>query len=63
MPYRQGNLLKAKRMDELIEILQEYKEKNASLKACTIVLEDEGEYYKYLITSDFNGNVYVEEIP
>lgn len=50
-------------MDELIEILQEYKEKNASLKACTIVLEDEGEYYKYLITSDFKGDVYVEEIP
>ena len=50
-------------MDELIEILQEYKEENASLKACTIVLEDEDEYYKYLITSDFNGNVYVEEIP
>lgn len=50
-------------MEELIEILQKYKEKNASLKACTIVLEDENGYFKYLITNDFNGNVYVEDIP
>ena len=50
-------------MEELIRILQEYKEEGASLKSCTIVLDDKDGYFKYLITSDFNGNVYVEDIP
>lgn len=50
-------------MEELIGILQEYKEKGANLKACTIVLDDKDGYYKYLITSDMSDNVYVEDMP
>lgn len=50
-------------MEELIGILQEYKEKGASLKSCTIVLNDKDEYFKYLITSNLDGYVYVEDIP
>jgi len=50
-------------MEELIRILQEYKEKGASLKACTIVLDDKEEYFKYLITSNLDGCVYVEDMP
>lgn len=51
-------------MDELIEILQEYKGKGASLKACTIVLkENDGRYNNILITTDTWGELYVEDIP
>ena len=50
-------------MEELINRLQEYKDKDVSLKACTIVLEDSNGYFNYLITSDTNGYVYVEDIP
>ena len=50
-------------MEELVRILQEYKEKGASLKSCTIVLDDGDGYFKYLITSNLDGYVHVEDIP
>ena len=51
-------------MEELIKTLQEYNRKGASLKACTIVLkENDGWYENILITTDTNGELYVEDIP
>lgn len=51
-------------MEELIKTLQEFNEKGASLRACTIVLkENNGRYKNILITTDTWGELYVEDIP
>ena len=50
-------------MEELIEVLKRHDGESLELEACTILLKDADGYRRILVRSDFNGNVYEDEIP